>query len=233
MTMRFRNLDFDPSQPMDQWPAEAIETVIDRGALSDWRRLAQTIRHNPWGPAARTAEIVTGWGEHYGVDALINGVIARAREDVARRGRAEYAAQIRSWRTHTGMSLSQFSRAAGPRPPGFVTTRTPRLPPPQTCLVVCVMSQTCTLAESVAMRPQQAHCPRLGESPTDHPCTTSVCAPRARRWLLPGGGELQHDVHLALLMGELGGSRLLPHATSGRGYPPKDLDAVVLRVGDE
>ncbi len=113
MTMRFRNLDFDPSQPMDRWPAEAIETVIDRGSLSDWRRLAQTIRQNPWGPAARTAEIVTDWGEHYGVDALIGGVIARAREDIARRGRAEFAAQIRSWRTHTGMSLSQFSRAAG------------------------------------------------------------------------------------------------------------------------
>ncbi|MGA2163259.1 MAG: helix-turn-helix transcriptional regulator [Solirubrobacteraceae bacterium] len=113
MTVRFRNLDFDPSRPMDKWPAEAIETVIDRGALSDWRRLAQTIRHNPWGPAARTAEIVTGWGEHYGVDALIGSAISRAREDVAHRGRAEYAAQIRSWRINTGMTLSQFSRAAG------------------------------------------------------------------------------------------------------------------------
>lgn len=113
MTMRFRNLDFDLSLPMDEWPAEAIETVIDRGALSDWRRLAQTIRHNPWGPAARTAEIVTGWGEHYGVDALIGGVIVRAREEIAHRGRAEYAAQIRSWRTDAGMTLSQFSRAAG------------------------------------------------------------------------------------------------------------------------
>ena len=113
MTLRFRNLDFDPSLPMDEWPAEAIETVIDRGSLSDWRRLAQTIRRNPWGTAARAAEIVTGWDEHYGVDALIGGVISRAREDIARRGRAEYAAQIRAWRTDTGMTLSQFSRAAG------------------------------------------------------------------------------------------------------------------------
>ena len=63
MTVRFRNLDFDSTLPMDEWPAEAIETVIDRGSLSDWRRLAQTIRHNPWGPAARTAEIVTTVGE--------------------------------------------------------------------------------------------------------------------------------------------------------------------------
>lgn len=113
MTMLFRNLDFDTTEPMDHWPAEAIETVIDRGSLSDWRRLAQTIRCNPWGPAARTAESVAEWGEHYGIDALLSRVISQAREDLTRQGRAEYAAQIRSWRSQSGMSLRQFARAAG------------------------------------------------------------------------------------------------------------------------
>ena len=113
MTVRFRNLDFDSSMPMDQWPAEAIETVIDRGSLSDWRQLAQSIRQNPWGSAARTAEAVTDWGEHYGVDALLSNVIRHARENVARQGRVEYAAQIRSWRAQTGMTLRQFALAAG------------------------------------------------------------------------------------------------------------------------
>ena len=113
MTMHFRNIEFDPSAPVDSWPAEAVETVIDRGSLSDWRHLAQAIRRNPWGPAARTAETVVAWDEHYGVDALISGVIRNARETVARRGRAEYAAQIRSWRAQTGMTLREFARAAG------------------------------------------------------------------------------------------------------------------------
>jgi DNA-binding transcriptional regulator YiaG len=113
MTVRFRNLDFDPSLSRDEWPAEAIETVIDRGSLSDWRQLAAAIRQNPWGPAARTAETVVGWGEHYGVDALIANVIRRAREALALRGRLEYAARIRSWRARTGMTLRQFALAAG------------------------------------------------------------------------------------------------------------------------
>jgi DNA-binding transcriptional regulator YiaG len=113
MTIRFRNLDLDTTQPMDTWPAEAIETVIDRGSLSDWRQLAEAIRRNPWGPAARTAETVIGWSEHYGVDALMSGVICHAREDLTYRGRAEYAAQIRSWRTQCGMTLRQFAQAAG------------------------------------------------------------------------------------------------------------------------
>jgi DNA-binding transcriptional regulator YiaG len=113
MTVGFRNLDFDTNQPLDRWPAEAIETVMDRGTLSDWRQLAEAIRANPWGPAARAAETVAGWGEHYGVDALMIGVIRRARESVTLSGRAEYAAQIRAWRTQTGMTLRQFARAAG------------------------------------------------------------------------------------------------------------------------
>ena len=113
MTVQFRNLDFDTTQPLDQWPAEAIETVMDRGSLSDWRALAQAIRQHPWGSAARTAETVAGWDEHYGVDALMAGVIRHAREDIALAGRAEYAARIRSWRTQTGMTLRQFARAAG------------------------------------------------------------------------------------------------------------------------
>jgi transcriptional regulator with XRE-family HTH domain len=113
MTMRFRNLDLDTTQPMDSWPAEAIETVLDRGSLSDWRRLAHAIRSNPWGPAARTAETVAGWGEHYGADALITSVIRHAREDLTHRGRADYAAQIRSWRIQSSMTLHQFALAAG------------------------------------------------------------------------------------------------------------------------
>jgi DNA-binding transcriptional regulator YiaG len=113
MTVRFRNLDFDAAAQIDEWPAEAIETVIDRGSLSDWRRLARTIRENPWGPAARTTEAVVSWGEHYGVDALMSEVIRRAREDIARRGRDEYASQIRSWRAQTGMTLRAFAAAAG------------------------------------------------------------------------------------------------------------------------
>jgi DNA-binding transcriptional regulator YiaG len=113
MSLGFRNLDFDTTLPLDEWPAEAIETLIDRGVLSDWRRLARTIRRNPWGPAARTTETVVAWGEHYGVDALMTGVIRHAREDITRKGRAEYAAQIRDWRIQSGMTLRQLARAAG------------------------------------------------------------------------------------------------------------------------
>jgi DNA-binding transcriptional regulator YiaG len=152
MTMPFRNLDFDAAAPVDQWPAEAIETIIDRGSLSDWRRLAETIRSNPWGPAARTAETVAAWGEHYGVDALMSGVIRHAREDVTRRGRAAYAAQIRDWRAQTGMTLRQFALAAG--------TSASRLSAYENAKVAPTTDVLGRLSHVVATRPG-GHRPRL------------------------------------------------------------------------
>ncbi len=116
MTVTFRNLEFDSRAPVDEWPAEAIETVMDRGALSDWQRLAEAIRRNPWGPAARTVERVAGWDEHYGVDALMREVTRRAREDFDLQARATYAREIRAWRRQTGMTLREFARAAGTSP---------------------------------------------------------------------------------------------------------------------
>jgi DNA-binding transcriptional regulator YiaG len=113
MTVRFRNLNMDSLAPVEEWPAEAIEIAIDRGSLSDWARIAEVIRRDPWGPVARTVEAVVGWKEHYGVDALMEGVLAKAREDLTLRGRAAYAAQIRAWRAGTGMTLREFARAAG------------------------------------------------------------------------------------------------------------------------
>jgi len=117
VTLRFRNVDFDQDAPIDGWPAQAIETLIDRGSIEDWRRLARAIRANPWGPAARSTENVTSWGEHYGIDELLIQVLRHAREEVALRGRERYAAEIRAWRAETGLSLRQFALAAGTSAP--------------------------------------------------------------------------------------------------------------------
>lgn len=32
---QIRNVDFDAETPVSKWPTEAIETILDRGSLSD------------------------------------------------------------------------------------------------------------------------------------------------------------------------------------------------------
>ena len=110
---RFRNVEVALDAPVDTWPAEAIETVLDRGSLSDWRRLSAAIRKNPWGPAARTVENVSSWGEHYGIDVLMARVVRDAREGVDRAARRRYAEHIRRLREATGLSQDAFGRLAG------------------------------------------------------------------------------------------------------------------------
>ncbi len=110
---RFRNVSVDLAEPVEQWPDEAIETVLDRGSLSDWRRLSRAIRDDPWGPVARTVEAIAEWDEHYGVDRLMRRVIDRARSDIDAQGRARYAERIRRARASTGLSQRHLARLAG------------------------------------------------------------------------------------------------------------------------
>lgn len=114
--LRFRNLDVDPAEPVEAWPDEAIEQALDRGSLSDWRRIAEVIRADPWGRVSRTVESIAAWGEHYGVDPLLRHVIDQARRDVDAAARARYAAAIRGLRRSTGLSMREFARLAGTSP---------------------------------------------------------------------------------------------------------------------
>ena len=38
--LRFRNLDIDPSAPVEDWPEEGIQAALERGSISDYRRVA-------------------------------------------------------------------------------------------------------------------------------------------------------------------------------------------------
>lgn len=103
----------DAHEPPDRWPAEAIETILDRGSLSDWRVVKDAIAANPWGPAARTVESIASWGEHYGVDAMMLRSIRISREAVDRAARERYATKVRAWRQQTGLSMRRFARLVG------------------------------------------------------------------------------------------------------------------------
>ena len=32
-----RNVDLDPDTPVEAWPFEVVQTLIERGGLADWR----------------------------------------------------------------------------------------------------------------------------------------------------------------------------------------------------
>ncbi len=94
MTVLFRNVDVDPTADPDDWPFETILTVVERGMVSDWRRLTAAIRASPWGPCARAVQQISSWGEHFGTDAL-------------------FAERIRAVRLALGLSLRELAPMIG------------------------------------------------------------------------------------------------------------------------
>jgi len=112
----FRNVDFDPADSADAWPFEAIVTVIERGSIGDWRRLAAAILDDPWGRVAQQTAAITAWGDHYGIDALLTEVVAAARRRFRERHRRADGERLRGMRAAAGMTLVELAGVTGLTP---------------------------------------------------------------------------------------------------------------------
>ena len=113
MSLTFRNVDASPEDPVESWPAEAIQAALERGSLRYWRRLAEAICADPWGPTARSVEQVLSHTRPYGVAELMDQVITDARRAAESGERAEVAAEIRSLLATSGRSREEFASRIG------------------------------------------------------------------------------------------------------------------------
>lgn len=111
--LAFRNVEASPGEPVSQWPMEAIQTALERGGLSHWRRLAGAIRTEPWGPVARRVEEVLTYSRPYGVAGAMERVVARAREAAEAAERRAVAAEIARLIDSSGLSRAEFASRIG------------------------------------------------------------------------------------------------------------------------
>ncbi|MGI9019587.1 MAG: helix-turn-helix domain-containing protein [Solirubrobacterales bacterium] len=116
MTVAFRNLNVRPEDPVREWPTEAVQTALERGSLSEWRRLADAIRADPWGHTARQAEEVLGHSRPYGVTELLERAIDDARTTAEVLERAAVAAELRELVAASSLTQAAFARRIGTSP---------------------------------------------------------------------------------------------------------------------
>ncbi|MPV36701.1 hypothetical protein GB881_06460 [Georgenia subflava] len=78
--MRFRNVDAEPSDPVETWPQEAMLAAVERGLLPDWCRIATALHKSPHGDVAVALKqaIETAEGDNGGA-AVMQIVLERAR----------------------------------------------------------------------------------------------------------------------------------------------------------
>ena len=112
-TLAFRNVAVSPDDPVSEWPQEAIQTALERGSISHWRRLARAIQTEPWGPVARRVEEVLTYSRPYGVALAMERVIARARHATETSERQTVAAEVDALVRESGLSRTEFASRIG------------------------------------------------------------------------------------------------------------------------
>lgn len=135
MSVRFRHLDVGADAPVEAWPTEGVMTALERGSLSDWRRIARAVRTDPWGPVARRLEDALAATRPYGVAPLMERMLQDARRDAESGERAEVARRVAALLEASGLSRSAFADAIGTSASRLSTYVTGRVAPSSTLLV--------------------------------------------------------------------------------------------------
>lgn len=113
MALAFRNLDVTPDEPVEVWGFEGLLAAVDRGSLTDWRRIVSSVRDDPWGDVARTLTEVLDSAEDVGVAMTLRHVRERARKDADQRDREEVAVVLRDAVEASGLTQREFASRIG------------------------------------------------------------------------------------------------------------------------
>lgn len=133
--LRFRNVDARPSDPVETWPFEAVLTALERGTLTDWRRVMHAVERDPWGTVARDLEQAIGVSRPYGTAPLLERALERAREAWVVGERAEVARRVRAAIEASGLDRATFAERIGTSASRLSTYATGRVAPSSTMLV--------------------------------------------------------------------------------------------------
>ena len=107
--MRFRHLDYPRGTPVEELGPAAIEALLERGDLGDWRPLAAAIRADPNGPLAERVLRLCEIRPMYGTSTLWRAWIERLRQGPDRAA-ARSPAELRRRR---GLTQQEVGRRMG------------------------------------------------------------------------------------------------------------------------
>ena len=113
MTVAFRNVSSRPTDPVENWSTEAVQAVLERGDLAEWRLLVEAVGADPWGRTARQIEEVLGHSRPFGTAELLERAIEAARARTAAEERAAVAAELRELVRRSGLLQADFARRLG------------------------------------------------------------------------------------------------------------------------
>lgn len=108
--MRHRHLDVDRATPVGELGLAAIDDILDRGDLDDWKPLLQEISRDPWGELADHVVRLVGQHPMYGTSRLWQSWIEEKRGD---EGAAHAGASLRELRLRRGLTQLEIGSRLG------------------------------------------------------------------------------------------------------------------------
>jgi DNA-binding transcriptional regulator YiaG len=133
--LKFRNITASVDDPVETWPFEGILAAVERGTLPDWRRLADAVRADPWGPVAQQILEAIELSRPYGTSELLTTVIARARRETADAEREQVAGEIRDLVARSGLSQQDFALRLGTSRPRLSTYMSGKVTPSASLMI--------------------------------------------------------------------------------------------------
>jgi DNA-binding transcriptional regulator YiaG len=133
--LKFRNITASVDDPVETWPFEGILAAVERGTLPDWRRLADAVRADPWGPVAQQILEAVELSRPYGTSELLTTVIERARRETADAEREQVAGEIRDLVARSGLSQQAFALRLGTSRPRLSTYMSGKVTPSASLMI--------------------------------------------------------------------------------------------------
>jgi DNA-binding transcriptional regulator YiaG len=134
MSVAFRNVEV-PGGVVEEWPYEALVTVLERGLAPDWQPVLRAIRAHPWGTVARRVEQYLDYTDDADVRALFGAFLARARSDREQAERSTVAARVRAAIAKSGLTQTEFAARIGTSRSRLSTYASGRVTPAATMLL--------------------------------------------------------------------------------------------------
>lgn len=110
--MIHRHLDYE-GVGVDGWGLAALDDLLDRGDLTDWRPLAQAVAADPSGPLAEAVLHLCDAHPMQGTSALWRAWIAARRARARGRSDRSPCATLRDLRRARGLTQAQFAARVG------------------------------------------------------------------------------------------------------------------------
>lgn len=135
MSLKFRNLDVDPADPVETWGFEGLLTAVERGDFLDWRRIAQALRRDPRGKVASEVREVLDSVENPAMVNLFGDILRDAAAAKESEERREVAQELQRALEASGLTRAEFASRLGTSQSRLSTYLSGKVVPAATVLI--------------------------------------------------------------------------------------------------